>query len=461
MKYRFKTPPYRHQVRALKRVLLTAPEGRAALFMEMRTGKSKVALDTAGALALKGKVKRVLIFCPYSSMGVWRREIRKHVPDELDVEWQVINYENSYARAVFVEESEDGENVQRGWIPVDNEELLEFNPDMLIVDESHMVGSINSVTHRKVYKIAKSTPYRLLLTGTPGKPEKIFAQFRILDESIFGNSMQAFQREYCKMGGYMSKQVKGYRNEERFREKIAPFVFQCREEDAWEVPKQQDEVVPVTLDDSRELYETMLDDAVVKVGSETVTAQIVLTQILRLSQITSGHLPTAGKPKRVGREKEKTYRGLVRQLLDNGHEKLVTFARFRPDIALCARAAMAEGMDIFLLHGSVPAAVRDQRIADFDEWVNPAMFISQIATGSMSVDLAAASDVIYYSLDRSLVHYQQSRARVRGKRQSRRITYWHLLAEGTVDELAYLALRKEQDLIDLILRHPQLLRRST
>lgn len=460
-KYIFEKPlPWKHQVRGIRKVL--SNQGVAALFVEMRLGKSRIAIDTACALAQQGKLQRVLIFCPYVSMGVWRREINKFAPATLKeyIDWRIVNYENAYSRATY--QVGDG---KRTWIPVDNEDLMEFKPDMLVCDESHVIANTNSVTHRKTYKIAKQAPYRLLLTGTPGEPEKIFGQWRILDESVFGSSMRAFQAEFCKMGGYMGKQVTGYRNEEKFRELIAPYMFQCREEDAWEVPPQRDEIVPVALMESREKYNAMLSDAVVKLkGEERVTAPIVLTQLLRLAQITSGHLPRVegGKPRRVGREKEKAYRGLVRQLLDGKHTKIVTFCRFLPDIAVCARAAMAEGMNVYLLHGTVPSGLRDQRIAAFEESSGPAMFISQSRTGSVSVDLSSATDAIYYSLDYSLTTYEQSRARIRGHRQKgKSLTYWFLLCEGTVDEIAYLALKHKQDIVKYFMRHPQLLERTT
>ena len=74
--YRFKTKPYNHQVKALKKLLKTRRGG--ALLMEPRTGKTKVLIDYATILHIRGHVNRVLVFCPAGVMGVWETEIPKH-----------------------------------------------------------------------------------------------------------------------------------------------------------------------------------------------------------------------------------------------------------------------------------------------------------------------------------------------------------------------------------------------
>ena len=51
-KYKFKTKPFKHQSKALRD---SWDAKYYALFMEMGTGKSKVAIDTMGALYTEGK----------------------------------------------------------------------------------------------------------------------------------------------------------------------------------------------------------------------------------------------------------------------------------------------------------------------------------------------------------------------------------------------------------------------
>ena len=53
MKYKFKTPPYKHQLKALE---MSWNRETFAYFMEMGTGKTKVLIDNMGMLYDKGKI---------------------------------------------------------------------------------------------------------------------------------------------------------------------------------------------------------------------------------------------------------------------------------------------------------------------------------------------------------------------------------------------------------------------
>lgn len=81
----FKTEPYKHQKKAIKKLLKNGFGG--ALLMEPRTGKTKSLIDYASILHLQGKVNRVLIIAPAGVLGVWEEEIPMHcaVPHRITV----------------------------------------------------------------------------------------------------------------------------------------------------------------------------------------------------------------------------------------------------------------------------------------------------------------------------------------------------------------------------------------
>ena len=62
--YIFKTKPYEHQFKALKKSWNKEFYG---LFMEMGTGKSKVLIDEIASLYLRGKITAALIIAPHGS----------------------------------------------------------------------------------------------------------------------------------------------------------------------------------------------------------------------------------------------------------------------------------------------------------------------------------------------------------------------------------------------------------
>ena len=89
MDYKFKTKPFAHQLKALKR---SWKEPYFAYFMEMGTGKSKVLIDNISMLYDNGKIDGVLIVAPKGVYKNWYdQEIPTHMVDHIEkktVLWQ-------------------------------------------------------------------------------------------------------------------------------------------------------------------------------------------------------------------------------------------------------------------------------------------------------------------------------------------------------------------------------------
>jgi len=87
--YEFHTAPYDHQRLVFEE---SWQQPYHAWFLEMGTGKTKVALDNAAALFEDGKINAVLIIAPKGVYDNWVfREIPMHLPDRIDtllVRWQ-------------------------------------------------------------------------------------------------------------------------------------------------------------------------------------------------------------------------------------------------------------------------------------------------------------------------------------------------------------------------------------
>src|SRR5262252_7075646 len=114
--------------------------------MEPRLGKSKVALDYAAILAMKGEVRRVLILAPSIALDVWRSELRKHYSlsytvEDFDYEWPSVVRNGNHARTEFFLAGR-GETFRAVRAATNlrrpKQEILErWDPDAIVVDESH------------------------------------------------------------------------------------------------------------------------------------------------------------------------------------------------------------------------------------------------------------------------------------------------------------------------------------
>jgi SNF2 family DNA or RNA helicase len=75
----------------------------------------------------------------------------------------------------------------------------------------------------------------------------------------------------------------------------------------------------------------------------------------------------------------------------------------------------------------------------------------QIQSGSLGVSMVRSRYAVFYSLGFSLGDYQQALARPHRPGQTRPVTYYHLVADGTVDQKVYKALQAKKNVIEAIL----------
>ena len=96
--YDYKTTPYDHQRSVLEDSWAAE---HYALFMEMGTGKTKVAIDNMAVLFEAGKITAVLVVAPKGVYDNWAKsEIQTHLPDRIErhvMRWRPVKtqaYEN-------------------------------------------------------------------------------------------------------------------------------------------------------------------------------------------------------------------------------------------------------------------------------------------------------------------------------------------------------------------------------
>ena len=489
VKYKFKTKPYSYQKRALGKIQKL--DGVAGLFMEMGTGKTKVAIDWAGIGFYNYDVKRVLVICPISVMGVWRRQIKQHLPffarvrlltgstkerakmirfmmrsPQTSQDWLVINYEG----------------IWRGEGRDKIEDLLEkWGPDLVICDEGHRLKSASAKQSKAAARIGGYAEQRLVLTGTPitKSPLDVFGQFRFLDSQIFGSNWYKFKNRFGVWGGWGRYQLKGYKNLNELVTKVRDNTFRIKKEQAIDLPQKVSVTVPVELGPkAMELYKKMAKQMIVEIEETHATAAIVLVKILRLSQITSGFITDIEKTIRVfDNSKLDTCIDLVDDILSqNG--KVVIWCRFRKDIERLEQAVTKKfGEPPLILSGSVPMAQRDSIIERFHTDKKARVFIGQPQAGSLGIDLTPADKTIFFSLDYNYGNYVQAQDRTNRilcdqhpeclkKKQKyeklgmkkQKSMYYHLVVPRTIDELTLQIHKDKGDLAEAIVHDPKILR---
>lgn len=470
LRYKFKTKPYSYQLKALNKIRKL--EGIGGLFMEMGTGKTKIAIDWAGIGYYNYDVKRVLVICPLSVIGVWQRQIRMHLPffarvraltgstperaalirrmirsPQPSQDWLIINYEGIWRG--------DGRNRI--------EDLLEkWGPDLVICDEGHRIKSATAKQSKVAARIGGFAEQRLVLTGTPitKSPLDVFGQFRFLDTDIFGSNWYKFKNKYGVWGGWGRYQLRGYKNLDQLIDGVRSNTFRIKKEQAIDLPEKVSVTVPVQLGQKAIIaYAKMAKEMIIEIEETHATAAIVLVKILRLSQITSGFIKTVKNDIRVlDNGKLNTCIDLLSDILAQD-KKVVIFVRFRYDIERLQGAIKNKfKIDPLILSGSVPQSQRDGLIERFQNDKNQKIFVAQIQAGSLGIDLTAASVAIFYSLDYAYANYVQAQDRLHRIGQTNKVTYYHLVVPHTIDALTLEILKQKGNLAQAIIHDPRILK---
>lgn len=440
MKYRFKTSPYKHQVEALRKVL-PLPRG-GGLPMEMGTGKTKVMIDYACILEQQGVIDRVLVLCPLSVMGVWDLQIPQHAPEN-KLNWKIINYDKVRIKHYF-------------------DQLTAYctgGNTLLLCDESHLIKNPQAKRTKSTMVLAQLCQRVVWASGTPmaKHPLDLFAPMKLIDEAILGGSWGVFKRSYAVWGGYGGYQLIKYINLRQLMERVDPYVYKARKKDCLDLPRKTHQIIPVRLDKSRRIYDRLARESVVEFEELEVETPIVLTRLLRLSQLTGGHLVGEDGSRRVGTEKLDVFTELVEEMYEEDRDKVVVFCRFLDDLKDCARVCSEIGYRVIPFHGKTPRANRDQLIASFHEDEEPTVFLAQVATGSLGIDLTPANECIFFSHTYNYAQFEQACDRLHRIGQKRPVTYYHLLAQDTVDEAVWLSLRTKRNLAKLVMGNPALI----
>ena len=419
------------------------------LAWEMGTGKSKAALDYIEEMGFD----RVLIIAPQSVVkDVWPVQYARHASPD----WNLVSlWKGSSGKRV----AQAREAMKRGgrvaiainyesaYRPTFASWAMKADFQLMVLDESHRIKAPGGVASRFVHRLSAVVPYRLALTGTPmpHSPLDIYAQYRALDDSVFGTSVTRFRARYAVMGGYEMKEIKGWRRQEELQSKFYSLAHRVKAADVLDLPPMLD-TPPMTFElepEGRRIYRDMAEEFLADLGNgQIATAANALTRLLRLQQVTSGFLRDEhGVDVVVDTGKRKLLGELVE---DMGNEPIVVFCRFRKDLETVHDVAEKLGRPSFEISGSRK---------ELDLWNNGGGILAvQIQSGGLGIDLTLARYAIYYSLGFSLGDYLQSVARVYRYGQTKPVAVYHLVADRTVDQTVLAALAAREEVVESIMR---------
>ena len=469
MKYKFKTPPYEHQLKALE---MSWAKPYFAYFMEMGTGKSKVLLDNIAMLYDAGKINGALIVAPKGVVGTWyKQEIPTHLPDHIEnvpVLWQA-NITKSQSKKLgnlFKTGEElhilimnvEAFSTQKG---VDfARKFLSCHNTLMAIDESTTIKNPDAKRTKNICKLSEGVKYKRILTGSPitKSPLDLYKQCEFLyPELLDHSSYYTFRTRYAVMktanfGGRSVQIVVGYRNLEELSEKLKPFSYRVLKDDCLDLPAKtyMKRIIKLTPEQEK-IYGQMKRLALAEMEGKTMSTATVLTQLMRLQQINCGHFTADDgtiNPIKNNRITE------LLDTLEEIHGKVVIWAHYQYDVETIVEHLKKEYGDnsVVTYYGLTPMSDRQDNIQKFQDKESPVRFlVGTTQTGGYGITLTAASTMIYYSNGYDLEKRQQSEARIDRIGQHFPMTYIDLMVENTIDEKIVKALRKKVNIASKIM----------
>lgn len=434
---KFKTDPYKHQELITSLIL---SKRKCFIFAGVGTGKSKGAIDAVTILWDKGEVKKVLVVSPASIMWNFGNEIKIHS----DFDHTIIHGSLKKRRTLINDSMTVFDIINYEILDKLMPEIASKNYDMIIFDEVHYCKTRNSRRSKFSYKIAQDIPIRVGLTGTiiSNTYEDLYQPYKVIDEEVFGPRFLDFKNRYFIVSNwYGYDEIDGYKNEREIKKLVASNSIKFDIRDVMDnLPAEKNIIKTIQLSPaSRRVYKELKKDMVTEYNDEKIVAANVLERMIRLSQITSGFIVNkeTETTKVIGNEKLVVLHGILEQI----KEKTVIFCRFRRSIDEVAALCDKLEISYYIYDGRTKEKDLYLRFNEDDTQV----WIAQLQK-SEGYSLPSAQYCIFYELDYSRKNHIQSRGRILRATGSPHacIFYIYLIAEKTIDETVYQAL-KEKD----------------
>lgn len=469
MNYKFKTKPYAHQLTALEKSWDKTEYG---YFMEMGTGKSKVLVDNMAMLYDKGKINGAVIVAP---KGVYRNWYSQEIPNHLashiqpkmvlwtaltsktkDKEYQTL-FETGHDLHILIINVE-ALSTKKGLDFA--AKFMRCHKTMLAIDESTTIKNPSAKRTKSILALGKEATYRRILTGSPvtKSPLDLFTQCGFLNSYLLGyDSFYAFRNRYANMidrnfGGRRVQLIGSYKRLDELADKLKAFSYRVLKDDCLDLPDKVYIRREVDLtDEQSKAYSTMKSAALALLKGKMATAPHVLTQMMRLHQITCGHLRNDDGT--ITEIKNNRLKELV-NLLEEVEGKVIIWANYVYDIENIVKVISDEfGSDsIVQYYGAISSEQRQKNIEKFQDPNSKAkFFIGNPQTGGYGITLTCANTVVYYSNGYDLEKRLQSEDRAHRIGQEKSVTYVDFIAPKTVDEKIVKALRAKMNIANTIM----------
>ena len=419
-------------------------------------GKTRIGIERHWFLKdTLGKVDKSLVICPVSLLYSWHDEI---------IEWSdftsVIIRGTKKQKIKLLSQKADFHIINYEGVNAVLPELLDFVTARtnIILDEYIKIKNNKARQTKQAVKICNNTNYVHALCGTPitQGPGDVFAPSLAVDKGrSFGYSEKRFHERYFFKIEF--KQIPKRGTPEFVSKTIYKNGIRFLKSECTDLPEKTFQTIELDIGKNKKHYSEMADYAMTIVQDKTITAPIILVQVLKLSQITSGFIKVKDEDKIVDFDYQPKLTAVQELLESNPGHQFVIWSRFTHDVARIAELCIKLHLTYGCLVGQnkefdvpKPGKERATMLREFKK-ENLQIMIGTAMTGGLGInELARADRVIYYSNDYSYLHRDQSQERTHRTGSVNNCIYYDLVIKDTVDVSVLKILKGKKNMADII-----------
>lgn len=401
----------------------------SALFLDCGLGKTITTLTAINELMYDSfEISKVLIIAPLRvAQSTWKEEIEKW--DHLNLLRYSIAVGDEKERLKALKQTSDiyiinRENVD--WLVTKSG--IDFNFDMLIIDE---LSSFKSHTSKRFKSLLKIRPYFERVVGLTGTPSSnglmdLWAEFRVLDlGERLGRYITHYRNEYFlpdKRNGAVIFSYKPQPNaEERIYRRLADMTISMKSTEYLKMPELILNELKINLDEEDQTkYKKFKKEMVMTIQEKEIDAINAASLSNKLIQLANGSIYDA----------DKKFYEIHNKKLDK-LEEIIESANGKPVLVAYWFKADKERIEKRF-------KVREIKTADdIKQWNKGMIDLALIHPASAGHGLnlqSGGSTLVWFSLTWSLELYQQTNARLYRQGQKDTVVIHHLITKNTIDE---------------------------
>lgn len=424
----------------------------AGLFMDMGLGKTRTAFELMAQR--QGKYSHVVWFTLVNLKETTRYELLKHtdIPASqiytFDDKTRPSRLPSAFVYIVGLESMGASDRVV-----LSAAELL-TETAFVVVDESSAIKGHMAKRTRRLTHLAQNCKYRLILTGTPLSQGVVdlYAQMTFLSPMILGyKSFYSFAANHLEYSEKFKGMIVRAHNTEYLAAKIAPYVYQCRQEDVVDLPEKIHETRYHGLSYAQsEAYTQAKHEILMDV--EELDSYTIFRLFNALRQISSGfwvRRARAGEPPRLIKLDTVRPRQLA-AVIDAlpKEEKAIIWFEYQYSVDLCADLLSHwYGADsIQQYHGRIGDKERQENLA---QWRTSGRFLlATTGTGGYGLTLNEAAYSVFYESQFKYSTREQAERRNLRIGTTRRPTYITLASGSGIEGRILQALHDKENAAD-------------